>query len=70
MTHHRIRVLEDGTRIYSNGTRYRPVPPAERRYRVRKPDDPRAVLHNGRWYLPLELLPDDERVMPQTRIRS
>lgn len=67
MTHHAIRTLPDGTRVYSNGTRYRPKAPAERKYRVRKPDDPRAQRWKGEWRLPLEVLPDDQRKnLPQT----
>lgn len=67
MTHHPIRVLPDGTRVYSNGVRRKPVPDHLRKYKRRKPDDPRAVRWRGDWLLPLELLPDDERVMPLTR---
>ena len=67
MTHHPIKYLADGTRIYSNGTKYKPVEQWRRKYGMNKPDDPRAVLYNSRWYLPLELLPDDARVMPATR---
>lgn len=68
MTHHPIRTLPDGTRVYSNGTRYKPKPRSERKYAVRKPDDPRAVRWRGEWLLPLKVLPDDERKnFPQTR---
>lgn len=67
MTHHPIRILEDGTRVYSNGTRYKPLPRSERKRNVNKPDDPRAFRWYGRWHMPLELLPDEERVMPGTR---
>lgn len=63
----KIVVLEDGTRVYSNYTKYVPVPDAERKYRRRKPDDPRARRWGGEWLLPLELTPDDQRVMPKTR---
>lgn len=66
MTHHEIRILPDGTRVYSNGTRYRPMPDKERINKVRKPDDPRAFRIGGRWYLPLDLLPDEEREMPDS----
>jgi hypothetical protein len=55
MTHHPIKVLPDGTRVYANYHRYTPVP------------DPRAVRFHGVWLLPLELLPEDERVLPATR---
>lgn len=64
MSQHPIKVLEDGTRVYSNGTRYKPVPLERRKYRVNKPDDPRAFRQGGKWYLPLDLLPDEERVWP------
>lgn len=67
MTHHEIRTLEDGTRVYSNYHRYRPLAPEERKYGVNKPDDPRAVRWHGVWLLPLDVLPDQERVMPATR---
>lgn len=67
MTHHPIRTLPDGTRVYSNHHRYKPKPPEERTYAVRKPDDPRAVRFRGDWFLPLETLDDDARVMPETR---
>ena len=67
MTHHPVKVLADGTRVYSNGTKRTPVPDHLRKYKRRKPDDPRAVLYQGNWYLPLEVLPEDERVMPTTR---
>lgn len=63
-----VKVLEDGTRVYSNYTRYTPVPDSERVYRRRKPDDPRAVLFRGEWFLPFDhLLSDEERAMPETR---
>ena len=67
MTHHEIRILEDGTRRYSNGTRYKPKADEDRTYTVRKPADPRAVRHGGEWLLPLDVLPDSERTMPPTR---
>ena len=67
MTHHPIKILEDGTRVYSNGTRYTPKKNSERKYKVRKPDDPNAVMYNKEWFLPLVLRPDDVRAMPQTR---
>jgi hypothetical protein len=67
VTHHPIRTLPDGTRVYSNGTRYKPKPVEERKYGVRRPDDPRAVRYKGDWFLPLLLQPDDKRVMPLTR---
>lgn len=67
MTHHEIKVLADGTRIYSNHTRYTPVPEEQRKYMRNKPDDPRAVLWSSRWWLPLDLLEDGDRSMPETR---
>lgn len=67
MTSHRIKVLEDGTRVYSNYTRYVPLSDTQRTYRKRKPDVPGAVRWQGTWLLPLEVLPDEERTLPQTR---
>jgi hypothetical protein len=67
MTHHVIRVEEDGTRVYSNYTRYKPKPKGDRKYQVRKPDDPRAVRWKGEWWIPREVLPDSARSMPATR---
>ena len=70
MTHHPIKVLEDGTRVYSNGTRYKPKAPGERKYGVRKPPPglaEGAVRWGGLWLLPLPLLPGDERLWPETR---
>ena len=66
MTHHPIRVLEDGTRVYANRMKYKPVPPEERVNGVNKPDDPRAVRFHTRWFLPLDVLPDSKRIMPAT----
>jgi hypothetical protein len=65
MTHHPIKVLEDGTRVYSNGARY--TPRKNRVNKVRRPDDPRAVRYGNRWFLPIDTLPDDARSMPDTR---
>lgn len=62
-----IRVEPDGTRVYAKGLRYKPKPPEERTYAVRKPDDPRAVRWGGQWLLPLPLLEEADRVMPATR---
>lgn len=62
-----ITVLEDGTRVYKNYVRYKPVPLEQRKYRVLKPDDPGAVLWGSVWFLPLVVLPDEQRVMPETR---
>ena len=67
MTHRPIREEADGTRVYSNYTRYKPVPEEKRKYARRRPDDPRAVRWGGEWLLPLPVLPDDERTMPATR---
>lgn len=67
MTHHEIRVLEDGTRVYSNGTRYKPKDPAERKYKVRKPDDPTAVRWGGKWWVEPKVMDETKRIMPLTR---
>jgi hypothetical protein len=67
VTHHPIRTEPDGTRVYSNGTRYKPKAPTERAYAVRKPDNPRAVRWRGQWLLPIVVLPDEQRVWPETR---
>lgn len=67
MTHREIKISPDGERIYADGHRYRPLSPEERTHAVRRPDDPRAVRFHGLWFLPLEVLPDDAREMPQTR---
>ena len=67
MTQHPIKVLEDGTRVYSNHTRYKPLPAEQRKNFVRKPQDPRAVLWHGEWLLPLEVLPDEARDFPETQ---
>jgi hypothetical protein len=67
VTRHPITVLEDGTRVYAGGRRYKPKPPEERAYRVRKPATPGAVRYNGSWFLPLALLPDGIRPIIETR---
>lgn len=67
MTHHKIRTEPDGTRVYSNYTRYKPVPEEQRVYKRRKPDDPRAVRFRGDWFLPLLFRPDELRYMPLTQ---
>ena len=67
MTHHPVKVLEDGTRVYSNYTRYRPVPPEERKYGVKKPPVEGAVRMGGTWFHPLALLPQEARSWPETR---
>lgn len=61
------KVLPDGTRVYSNYTRYTPMPDSERTNKRRKPEDPNAVRWYGEWLLPLELAPEDVRLMPATR---
>ena len=66
MTHHPIRTEPDGTRVYSAGQRYKPKAAADRVYGVNKPDDPRAVRFHALWFLPLELVDDQARVMPET----
>jgi hypothetical protein len=67
VTHKPIRVMADGSRIYSDYHRYKPVPAHQRKNAVRKPRDPRAVRYNGSWFLPLELVPEGRREMPETR---
>jgi hypothetical protein len=67
VTHHPVKVLADGTRVYSNGTKRKPVPDSERKYKRRKPDVEGAVLWQGNWLLPLAVLPEDARCMPVTR---
>lgn len=67
MSKHAIKVLEDGTRIYSNYYRYKPVADKDRKYAKRKPEDPRAVRWYGVWLLPLDLLDDTDRHIPETR---
>ena len=67
MTHHPIKTLEDGTRVYSNGTRYKPKAPEERVYKVRKPAVEGAVWWRGAWRLPLDLVPLEARQWPETR---
>lgn len=67
MTHWPIQTLPDGTRKYSNHTKYTPLPPEKRKNKIRKPDDPRAVRIGGTWYLPLDLLHESLRMMPETR---
>jgi hypothetical protein len=67
VSHHPVRELEDGTRVYSNFTTYTPVPDEQRKYKRRRPDDPRAVRWGGEWLLPLDVLPDGDRTMPATK---
>lgn len=64
------RVEPDGTRVYAKGHRYRPKPDSERVYARRKPvdaDERGAVRFAGNWYYPLEVLPEEARVLPWTR---
>jgi hypothetical protein len=62
-------VLPDGTIRYKykghGAVYYRP--PAVRKNRRHRPDDPRAVRFHDVWFLPLDLLPDEQRVWPETR---
>lgn len=67
MTLYRVHVLEDGTHQYSNGYKYKPVAAEDRKYKVRKPDDPRAVRFRGDWFIPRDLLDEEMRIMPPTR---
>ena len=62
----RYKLLEDGTRVYSNGHKYRPVAVEDRKYAVNKPDSPTAFRVGGVWYEPKEFLPDESREMPVT----
>lgn len=68
MTHHAIKILEDGTRVYSNGTRYKPKALEDRKYGIRKLEG--AIFFRGEWYLPLDLSDPANRVMPETRADS
>lgn len=67
MTQHKIRTLDDGTRVYRNYHRYKPLEAGERTYAVRKPDDPRAVRFRSQWFVPFEVVSDEDRRMPETR---
>lgn len=67
MTQHVIKTLPDGTRVYSNYTRYKPKTKAERVNGDRRPADPRAVRFHTQWFVPLDLAPDEQRVLPETR---
>ena len=66
MTEWEIRTADDGTRVYSNYGRYRPVAEEDRKYARRKPDRPDAVLWCSLWYVPFDVLPDSDRTMPDT----
>ena len=64
------RVEPDGTRVYDKGHRYKPLEDSERVYARRKPvdaDERGAVRFAGNWYYPLEVLPEEARVLPWTR---
>ncbi|HQZ85866.1 MAG TPA: hypothetical protein PLB21_09630 [Actinomycetota bacterium] len=61
-----VRVLEDGTRVYANGVRYKPVADDERRNKKRRPEDPRAVRWYSEWLILPELVPENFRHMPET----
>lgn len=54
-------------RTYKSGKTYRKKLPEERLIGVNKPDDPRAVRFHGRWFLPLDVVDDAARAMPETR---
>lgn len=60
------RTLSDGSHWYACGHGYTPVAPSERRYDSHRPDDPRAVRYGNNWFLPLEVLEDSRRSMPET----
>lgn len=62
-----VAVLEDGTRVYAGGARYRPKPAAERKIGVNRPADPAAKRFHGRWFLPLPLIEESLREWPETR---
>lgn len=61
-----IRVLEDGTRVYAGGMKYRPVSAEERRNKVRRPEDPRAVRWYSEWVILPDVLAEEDRVWPET----
>jgi hypothetical protein len=70
VTRHPIEVLEDGTRVYSNGVRYTPKAEGARLYARRKPPDEAVegfVRFAGVWLPPLPLLPPEARSWPETR---
>lgn len=66
VAHHPITVLPDGTRVYSNGTRYKPKAPEDRVRAVRKPPVEGAVRWGDVWFHPLVLLPLEARSWPET----
>lgn len=67
MTLYPVKVEADGRRVYKRGPSYMPLSPEERVNAVRKPDHPGAVRFHTRWFLPLVLLPLEDRRMPETR---
>lgn len=64
------RTEPDGTRVYEKGHRYKPLADHERKYRRLKPADAEArgaERFAGKWWYPLELLPEGQRTFPWTR---
>lgn len=61
------RVEADGTRVYESWNSYKPKPVEDRLIGINRPDDLRAVRFHTRWFLPLDVLPNYQRVMPETR---
>lgn len=59
--------LDDGTRVYRGGARYKPKELHERKIGINRPDDPRAVRFHARWFVPVDTLDDGDREMPETR---
>jgi hypothetical protein len=57
-------VLPDGTKVYTNGFRYTPVPEDKRKYRKFPPG---TQWMHGKPFGPLPVLPDDDRELPWTR---
>lgn len=66
MTHHPIKEQADGTRVYANYHRYTPMADELRTNKRKKPDHPEAVRFHTRWFIPLQLLPEEQRAMPAT----
>lgn len=67
MTLHPIRILPDGTRVYSNYTKYKPRSGDERTYRKFPEEDPRAYRWQKTWFWLRDVLEDSERKLPETR---
>jgi hypothetical protein len=63
-------VLPDGTIRYKykghGAVYYKPPAESERKNRRHKPDAPGYVLFHDDWYGPLPLIPDEDRVLPET----